>query len=146
MVVNDTWANGFGLKRMAEPKKHLDIETEVVHVGEGQGVPSGQPTATPIYAAATYTYESMDEMDKVRALAKGRFVLQTETPNGLVLFGLRREVLEGRVPDLAEVLSGVDSVTAEDVRRVAADLIGDETLRLAVIGPFDDPERFEKLL
>src|SRR5436190_18016635 len=65
MVVNDTWANGFGLKRMAEPKKHLDIETEVVHVGAGQGVPAGQPTATPIYAAATYTYESMDEMDKV---------------------------------------------------------------------------------
>jgi cystathionine beta-lyase/cystathionine gamma-synthase len=52
---------------MAEPKKHLDIETEVVHAGEGQAVPPGQPTATPIYAAATYTYESMDEMDKVFA-------------------------------------------------------------------------------
>ena len=50
---------------MAEPRRHLDIETEVVHVGKGQGVPAGQPTATPIYAAATYTYESMDEMDKV---------------------------------------------------------------------------------
>lgn len=50
---------------MAEPKKNLDIETEVVHVGERQAVPAGQPTATPIYAAATYTYESMDQMDKV---------------------------------------------------------------------------------
>jgi cystathionine beta-lyase/cystathionine gamma-synthase len=50
---------------MAEPKKTLDIETEVVHAGERQRVPAGLPTATPIYAAATYTYESMDEMDKV---------------------------------------------------------------------------------
>ena len=37
-----------------------------------------------------------DELEKARALAKGRFVLQTESPNGLLLFGLRREVLEGR--------------------------------------------------
>ena len=37
-----------------------------------------------------------DELEKARALAKGRFVLQTESPNGLMLFGLRREVLEGR--------------------------------------------------
>ena len=34
-----------------------------------------------------------DELEKARALAKGRFVLQTESPNGLILFGLRREVL-----------------------------------------------------
>jgi predicted Zn-dependent peptidase len=37
-------------------------------------------------------------------------------------------------------------VTAEDVQRVAQDLIADEKLRLALIGPFDDSERFEKLL
>lgn len=52
---------------MAESKENLDINTEVVHVGERQGVPAGQPTATPIYSAATYTYESMDQMDKVFA-------------------------------------------------------------------------------
>ena len=50
---------------MAKPKKNLDIDTEVVHVGERQGVSAGQPTAVPIHAAATYTYESMDQMDKV---------------------------------------------------------------------------------
>jgi predicted Zn-dependent peptidase len=37
-------------------------------------------------------------------------------------------------------------VTAEDVQRVAQDLITDEQLRLAVIGPFEDAERFETLL
>jgi predicted Zn-dependent peptidase len=87
-----------------------------------------------------------DELEKARSFAKGRFVLELEAPQGLILFGLRREVLEGRAPDLEEVLAGLDAVTVEDVQRVAADLIKDETLRLAVIGPFDDPERFEKLL
>jgi predicted Zn-dependent peptidase len=87
-----------------------------------------------------------DELEKARNFAKGRFVLQLESPQGLILFGLRREVLERHAPDLAEVLDGLNAVTAADVQRVAQDLIADEQLRLAVIGPFDDSERFEKLL
>ncbi len=87
-----------------------------------------------------------DELRKAKNFAKGRFVLQIESPHGLLMFGLRREVLEGRVPEPDEVLAGVESVTAEDVQRVAQELIDDHALRLAVIGPFDDPERFEQLL
>ena len=48
--------------------------------------------------------------------------------------------------DLETVLAQIEKVTAEDVQRVAADLIHADALRLAVIGPFDDAERFEKLL
>ena len=62
------------------------------------------------------------------------------------MFGLRREVLEGQAPEPEEVLAGIEAVTAEDVQRVAQELIADEALRLAVIGPFEDAERFEKLL
>ncbi len=86
------------------------------------------------------------ELEKARALAKGRFVLQTESPNGLALFGLRREVLEGATAEPEQVLKGLDAVTVEDVQRVAQDVIGGSGLRLAAIGPFDDAERFERLL
>lgn len=87
-----------------------------------------------------------DELEKARALAKGRFVLQTESPNGLILFGLRREVLEGRAVEPAELLAALDAVTVEDVQRVAQDVIGGSGLRLALIGPFDDAAAFERLL
>ncbi|MCW2974994.1 MAG: processing protease [Actinomycetia bacterium] len=87
-----------------------------------------------------------DELEKARNFTKGRFVLQLENPQGLILFGLRKEVLEQRAPEPEEVLAGVDAVTVEDVQRVAQDVIASERLRLAVIGPFDDAERFEKLL
>jgi predicted Zn-dependent peptidase len=88
-----------------------------------------------------------EELEKARGLAKGRFVLQTESPQGLILFGLRREVLEGEAPDPTELLAGLDAVTAEDVQRVAQDVIGsDSRFNLAVIGPFDDAARFEQLL
>ncbi len=87
-----------------------------------------------------------DELEKARNFARGRFVLQLESPQGLVMFGLRREVLERRLPDPQEVLDGIGAVAAEDVSRVAQDLVAGERLRLAVIGPFDDAARFEPLL
>jgi predicted Zn-dependent peptidase len=59
-----------------------------------------------------------------------------------MLFGLRREVLEGSAVEPEELLAGLDAVTAEDVQRVAKDVIENEGVRLAVIGPFDDEERF----
>jgi predicted Zn-dependent peptidase len=73
-------------------------------------------------------------------------VLQLESPQGLIMFGLRKEVLERRAPDPDEVLAGLDAVTGEDVSRVAREIIAEERFRLAVIGPFDDADRFDKLL
>ena len=87
-----------------------------------------------------------EELEKARNFAKGRFVLQLESPHGTIMFGLRREVLEGKATEPAEVLEGLDAVTAEDVQRVAKDVIDGNGLKLAAIGPLDEPERFEKLL
>jgi len=87
-----------------------------------------------------------DELEKAKNFAKGRFVLQLENPQGLILFGLRREVLEGHVVEPDEVLAAIDAVTAEDVQRVAQEVLGSNAPRLALIGPFEDADRFEKLL
>jgi predicted Zn-dependent peptidase len=86
------------------------------------------------------------ELEKAKNVAKGRFVLQTESPHGMIMFGLRREVLEGRAAEPEEILAEIDKVTVEDVQRVAQDVIGKNGLNLALIGPFEDAERFEKLL
>jgi predicted Zn-dependent peptidase len=88
------------------------------------------------------------ELDKARNVAKGRFVLQVESPHGLIMFGLRREVLENEATEPEEVLAQLDAVTAEDVQRVAQDVIGANGLNLAVIGPFEQSEvpRFGELL
>jgi predicted Zn-dependent peptidase len=87
-----------------------------------------------------------DELEKARNFTKGRFVLQLENPQGLIMYGLRKEVLEHRAPDLDEILAGLNAVTVEDVQRVAQDLIADDRLRLALIGPFDDAAHFDGLL
>jgi len=87
-----------------------------------------------------------DELLKARNFAKGRLVLSLEDPKGMILFGLRGEVLEGRIREPDEALAGFDAVTAEDIQRVGRDVIAEDRLRMAVIGPFDDPSRFDDLL
>ncbi len=86
-----------------------------------------------------------DELEKARNFAKGRFVLQLESPHGTIMFGLRREVLEGRAEEPQAVLDALDAVTADDLQRVAREVVDDGPY-LAAIGPFEDAERFEKLL
>jgi cystathionine gamma-synthase len=51
-----------------------DITTKLVHGGERQSLPDAQPVATPIYASATFTYDSMEEIDQVFAGEKQGFI------------------------------------------------------------------------
>jgi cystathionine beta-lyase/cystathionine gamma-synthase len=50
---------------MTDKKTNIDIETKLVHSGERQKPLDAQPVANPIYASATFTYESMEDIDKV---------------------------------------------------------------------------------
>ena len=86
------------------------------------------------------------ELEKARNYAKGRLVLSLEDPKGMIMFGLRGAVLEDRLREPDEVLAGYDAVTAEDVQRVARDIIREDKLNLALIGPFEEADRFEPLL
>ena len=85
------------------------------------------------------------EFEKARSFAKGRFVLGIESPHGTIMYGLRREVLLGEAEEPEATLASLDAVTVEDIQRVAQDVVGKQ-LKLAVIGPFEDAERFERLL
>ena len=87
-----------------------------------------------------------DELEKARALAKGRFVLRLESPQGMIVYGLGRLALDDPALEPEDVLAGLDAVTAEDVQRVANDVIGSHGLNLALIGPFEDAAPFEALL
>ena len=50
---------------MTAVKKGLGINTQLVHAGERGTPPQGKPVSNPIYASATFTYDSMAEVDQV---------------------------------------------------------------------------------
>ncbi|MCW2961682.1 MAG: hypothetical protein JWM90_2069 [Thermoleophilia bacterium] len=86
------------------------------------------------------------EFQKAKNYLKGKFVLGVEDPRGLIMFGARREVVEDGYWEPKQALDAIDAVSMDDVRRVARELFSSEQRNLAVVGPFDDQERFEKLL
>ena len=87
-----------------------------------------------------------DELAKAQSYVRGRLVLGLEDPRSIVSFGLRGLVLEGQARELTEVFEGFAAVTAEDIQRVASELLRPEALRIAAIGPIDDQARFDALL
>jgi cystathionine gamma-synthase len=52
---------------MTDFRRELDIKTQLVHAGEREPAPVGKPVSTPIYASSTFTYDSMEEVDRVFA-------------------------------------------------------------------------------
>ncbi|MGI9165868.1 MAG: trans-sulfuration enzyme family protein [Pyrinomonadaceae bacterium] len=59
---------------MTQGKKSFRINTQLVHAGERGAVPLGKPVSTPIYATATFTYDSMAEVDQVFAGEKQGYI------------------------------------------------------------------------
>ena len=51
-----------------------DITTKFVHSGERRSLPDAMPVSTPIYASATFTYETMQEIDQVFGGEKQGFI------------------------------------------------------------------------
>jgi len=86
------------------------------------------------------------ELDKAKESIKGRLILSWEDSKTIALVHGADELLEGKVRTMDEYLKRIDEVKAEDVKRVARFLFSANKLNLAVIGPFKDQVRFEKIL
>ena len=86
------------------------------------------------------------ELTKAKDFFRGRLTLQLENSMQVAsLLGVS-ELLYDEVRTPQEILEKVGRVTRDDVARVAAHLLMPERLKLAVIGPFEDAERFATLL
>ncbi|HEV8429238.1 MAG TPA: PLP-dependent aspartate aminotransferase family protein [Pyrinomonadaceae bacterium] len=73
-----------------------DITTKLVHSGERRALPDAMPVSTPIYATATFTYGSMQEIDQVFSGEKQGFIYtRYGNPTVAALEEAVREVEEG---------------------------------------------------
>lgn len=92
------------------------------------------------------TKVSQAELDKAKAHIKGSLVLQRDTSDEVAEFAATSMVNLGTVRTVEEIIKGIDAVTAEDVQRVAKDILLSEKLNLAIIGPHTDQKKLFKLL
>ena len=86
------------------------------------------------------------ELEKARELSKGRMLLRMEDSRSVAMWMGAQETLTGSVRTVDEVVDRLDAVSTDDIKRVAGDLINEEKLNLAVVGPFRSERRFLNLL
>lgn len=87
-----------------------------------------------------------EELKKAKEYLKGHFVLDLEDSHSVADFYAVQELLEKHIDNPEDVIDKIDRVTLEEVKKVAKKYIKPQRLNLAVIGNFEDEERFRKLL
>ena len=88
----------------------------------------------------------LKELRKAKDMIKGRVILSMESSSVQARFYADQELFENKILTLEQIFAKIEAVTTEDIQRVARDIFKTEKLNLALIGPFKDKSRFEKLL
>ncbi|HSK56839.1 MAG TPA: pitrilysin family protein [Jiangellales bacterium] len=86
-----------------------------------------------------------EELARGKGQLRGALVLGLEDTGSRMSRIAKADLVHGELPGVGQLLQRIDAVTLDDVRAVAADLLG-RPHSLAVIGPFDDTGRFDRAL
>ena len=86
------------------------------------------------------------ELTKAKDYIKGKMILGLEDSEEYAHLIAKQALLHGKIKTPKEIMAEIDKVTMEDIARVSQDIFKPEKMKLAIIGPFEDKERFEKLL
>lgn len=89
---------------------------------------------------------SAGELKKAKDYMRGSTILSMESSDARASFYASQELYENRILTLDRIFGKIESVTTEDIQRVAKDIFRPEKLNLALIGPFKEKNKFEELL
>jgi len=86
------------------------------------------------------------EIKKAKDHIRGATLLSLESSDEVASYLGGQEVLKKEILLPEQFFKKIEKVTAEDLQRVAQEIFRPEKLNLALIGPFKEKEKFEKLL
>ncbi len=89
---------------------------------------------------------SSEELTKARELSKGRLLLRMEDTRAVSGWLGGQELLLGKVNSIDDAIAEMEAATLEDLQRLARELLVEERLHLAVVGPYRSDKRFAPLL
>ena len=87
-----------------------------------------------------------EELKKTKDYFKGSMLLSLESSDSQAFFHAEQEILKRKVFTAEDIFKKIDQVAINDIKEVARDIFKPEKLNLALIGPFKEKEKFEKLL
>jgi len=86
------------------------------------------------------------ELERARAYTRGRLQLRLEETGSVASWLGTGESLLPRILTVDEVIEHLDAVSVGDLLDVARRIVRLDRMRLAVLGPFRSPRRFERML
>jgi len=86
------------------------------------------------------------ELKKAKDNLKGKTALLLESSDAQASFYAGQELLEKKILTPEEIFKKINRVSQSDISKVAKDIFQPQKLNLALIGPFEDKDKFTKLL
>jgi predicted Zn-dependent peptidase len=122
--------------------QHMDGGYFAVYVGVDPGKAEEAVAAVQEeLRRATEELVPEEELTKAKEFKKGSLRLSLESTTSLASWLCQQELLMGELRTVDEVISLVESIQAEDLRRVAQRVLN-QPLQLAMIGPFESDAPF----
>lgn len=87
-----------------------------------------------------------EELERAKEFYKGQLLFTMEDTMSLMLWLGEKVVAGERDLDPKSIISKVESITCDDLMRVASDIFNDNNINLAVIGPVKDEKRLKETL
>jgi len=98
------------------------------------------------YKKLTKTLVSQEELIKTRDLIRGRSMIQFELSDNMASWYARQAILRDKILTPQEFFKKINKATVLDIKRIAQQIFTNQGLNLAIIGPFKDKKKFEKIL
>lgn len=89
---------------------------------------------------------SLKELKKAKDNFKGKMALGLETSDAQASFYGIQEILEEKILTPEEIYAKINKITRRDILSLSQDIFRPEKLNLAIIGPFKDKQKFQKIL
>ncbi|MBU3934468.1 insulinase family protein [Patescibacteria group bacterium] len=86
------------------------------------------------------------ELQRAKDYYRGTMNLSLESSDSQASFYTSQELFKKEILSSEEIFKKIDRVTINDIKKVAVDIFQPDKLNLALIGPFEEKERFNKLL
>ncbi len=124
-----------------------DVGFFVTQAGlQNENVEKAIGTILKEYKKVTTSLVSLDELKKAKENMKGKMALALESSNEQAMFYGLQEILQKDVYLPEKIYDKIDAVSRKDIKAVARELFAAEKINLALLGPFQDKKKFQKLI
>jgi len=147
MFLNVREAQGLAYYISTSTDEYIDTGTLTTSAGVSvERIDQAISAVIDEYKKAAESGFTEKELRQAKDFLKGKLVLRLEDSEEYAHLLGKYELITGEAKSPEEIMTMVEGVTLEQANQVAKELFVPSELRMAIIGPYEDEERFLKLM